>query len=434
MTAAPLPGCGNNLDCWNEFQQHTCGINFVMTNPFEDDYEGGGNTNTNTNTNIEGGSIVNEQDDDRYSAEDEGEDLDALLNDMDIDKDFSMWKSFRVSISGSDSGDAVALPLDQDASEEAIQFWKERLLREEVYSKRYHPSKEEQQELHELATFVGLSRSSGFFTGLGRASGVLTGDHNMNLVEQLLQPGEGHPKSILLKRGPVLWKNQECELILLTHGFILATAQESKAKRTSVMFVQRTYETCQLWDQVEHATNYPERFCSFRVMCKGDESSSKMWEFQVDSVTSHTAWLNAIEKVLVQHALHHQTHVDTSQYGWQYQLMHRPGYTGAVTGNVNLVGSDDLNFNSLDTYQQMAPLHYALRQEKSNIPVTEALLLEGADPNFPDADGRTAMYYGTYSVFIWWSKRWKLHLQWMIEYWTHLIYILVVLLYDSRTK
>jgi hypothetical protein len=44
----------------------------------------------------------------------------------------------------------------------------------------------------------------------------------------------------------------------------------------------------------------------------------------------------------------------------------------------------------------MAPLHYALKQEECSIPIIEALLMEGADPNFPDADGRTAMYYGTY--------------------------------------
>ena len=401
-----------------------------MTNPFDDDHDGrvvqvSTRMNSHSHTSTSTNSHDNQNDDDNGnddSEEVEEEDLDALLNDMDIDKDFSMWKSFRASISSDYSGD-VNVALDQDNNivnqEEAeatrIQFWKERLQREEVYSKRYHPSKEEQQELQELATFVGLSSSSsssspgGFFTGLVRASsGVLTGDSShmkIHLVEQLLQPGEGHPKSILLKRGPVLWKDQECELILLTHGFILATAQESSSKakhNTSFLFVQRTYETCQLWDQVEHATNLPETNCSFGVGCKDESSPSSLWEFQVDSVMSHTAWLQAMETVLVHHALHSNTY-DTSQCGWQYHLMHRPGYTAVVTGNVDLVGTsssssssgDGDNFNSLDTYQQMAPLHYALKQEKCSIPIIEALLMEGADPNFPDAEGRTAMYYGT---------------------------------------
>jgi hypothetical protein len=383
----------NNLGCWNELQAHTCGIDFVMTNPFDDDDEC-------VNTSIEGGPIDNDNKDDDSDSEVDEEDLDALLNDMDIDKDFSMWKNFRASVS-SDAGDVnVALKQqDNDSQEEEeakrIQFWKDRLHREEVYSKRYHPSKGEKKELQEVAVFVGLSKRSGSF--LARASTVLTGESgNMNLVQQLLQPGEEHPKSILLKRGPVLWKDQECELILLTHGFILATAQESsKAKHnTSFMFVQRTYETCQLWDQVDHATNLPEKNCSFGVVCKDE---SLLWEFQVDSAMSHTAWLHAMETVLVQHALHSKTY-DTSQYGWQYQLMHRPGYTAVVTGNVDVIGTSSSgdNFNSLDIYQRMAPLHYALKQEKCSIPIIEALLMEGADPNFPDEDGRTAMYYGAY--------------------------------------
>jgi hypothetical protein len=402
--------------------QHSCGIDLTMTNPFEDD-EGGvqvnTNTNTNSNTNIEEGptstssSIEGDnKDDHHHSSEEEQEeqDLDALLDDMDFDKDFSI----RSSDESEDAAVAVLLAdKEEDArspkekEEASIQFWKERFQREEVYSKRYHPSKEEQQELQELATFLGLSSSaSGFLTGFLRASSaVLTGDSG-NRVEQLLQPDEGHPHSILLKRGPVLWNKQECELILLTHGFILATTTSAQNQKAKSMFVQQsTYETCQLWDQVQHATNIPETNCSLGVVCKGgsgDESSS-LWEFQVDSVDSHTAWLQAMETVLVQHALHHSSKDSskTSQLGWQYQLMHRPGYTGVVTGNVDLIGTNSGdNFNSLDTYQQMAPLHYALQQEECSIPVIEALLVEGADPNFPDADKRTAMYYGTYCIVL----------------------------------
>ena len=43
----------------------------------------------------------------------------------------------------------------------------------------------------------------------------------------------------------------------------------------------------------------------------------------------------------------------------------------------------------------MAPLHYAIQQTPINKDIIEALLQSGADPNLPDGEKKSPMYYGT---------------------------------------
>ena len=51
--------------------------------------------------------------------------------------------------------------------------------------------------------------------------------------------------------------------------------------------------------------------------------------------------------------------------------------------------------NILDSYHEMAPLHYAIQQTPINKDIVEALLQSGADPNLPDGEKKSPMYYGT---------------------------------------
>ena len=73
--------------------------------------------------------------------EEEEEDLDKLLNDMDIDKDFDMWKSFKQRMESSpekgERGGRQSLAMSED---EAHAYWQARVERDEVYSKRYRPT------------------------------------------------------------------------------------------------------------------------------------------------------------------------------------------------------------------------------------------------------------------------------------------------------
>ena len=80
--------------------------------------------------------------------------------------------------------------------------------------------------------------------------------------------------------------------------------------------------------------------------------------------------------------------------GWQYRLIRKAGFSAAVTGDLEVIGKSK-NLNKLDGYNKYAPLHYAVQQENCSIEVVKELLKKGADPNLPDGDGRSTMYYGT---------------------------------------
>lgn len=259
---------------------------------------------------------------------------------------------------------------DLDSSE-----WEARMRREEVYSRRYHPSKSEQAELDQLAQVLGISKPSDF---LGRMMGM-----GSNESLQRLLFGR---HSILLYKTPVEYKGTACELLLLTDGFIL------KYKSINVYNpLEKRYEVCATWDNLD----YCERASLLAVGIQLQGKNGPRYELEaVDDGVSVEALLKLLETPITQHDLVQGSEV-TEQLGWQYCRIRKPGYTAAVTGNLQLLGriSHADQINSLDRYRKYAPLHYAVQQEEVSADVIQALLQMGADPNLPDGDQRTAMYY-----------------------------------------
>lgn len=247
-----------------------------------------------------------------------------------------------------------------------------RLEREEVFSRRYHPSKEESQELQDLASKLGATSSMGSYTSTSARNlyDLLNGNH-----------------SIILMRGPIGWKDRDCELILFTDGFALAYLDYN-----SYNPLESRYETCHIWNDIDHV-----------AMAKvGRLTISLKDSDDIDLVAASNGpnlrtWFEAVEQVLVSSvASDPNSSVPKDDLGWQYQLVHKPGYTAAVLGDMRLMGNPSnpsKDLNTLDTYHQSTPLHYALQRHPCDANVVEALLRFGADPNKPDGEGRTATYF-----------------------------------------
>ena len=64
--------------------------------------------------------------------------------------------------------------------------------------------------------------------------------------------------NIVMKRGPILLNGQERELVLLSHGFVLAQVQEDSGKNAFArLMIARTYEQCELYDAIEYVRSVP---------------------------------------------------------------------------------------------------------------------------------------------------------------------------------
>jgi len=196
------------------------------------------------------------------------------LESMDIDADFNCWSSFRDSIVQRDG--VIGFPSLAELAEETddedddptslteeektyIEQWTRRVERDEVYESVYRPVPRETREVKDLATFLGLKPPEGWeeraqaqSSRAVRPKKVSPRRNTMgniqeepeeptapvstpSVAETLLFPSPGTPKSILLKRGPVLLRqdatdtNVERELVLLSHGFVLAVPEPTPA-------------------------------------------------------------------------------------------------------------------------------------------------------------------------------------------------------------
>lgn len=339
-----------------------------------------------------------DEDDDSYNSDE----LNDMLENMDIDNDFNIWSSFRCSVVSKRSPSSIALETSFEDSGTAdsaklemedIQKWSRRLLRVEIYSKHYKPSAEERKELDELEQFLGMGGRRSFrdllFRRKSDSSIKSSADGNWNRLIHPEQPNQ--PASILLKRGPVLWKQEddlesECELILMTHGLVIASvagggdSSSSSSRRSKVIL--RVFEQAIMWNQVGHVTPLMEETSFAVVLKEGDELV-----FDCATSKQQEAWLEALERVLVQSHMHSSSIGDI---GWQYQLIYKPGFTAAVCGKYNKMPPKH-KINQLDSYNHFSALHYAVRSQQAETVV--ALLQAGADPNTLDGDERTPMFY-----------------------------------------
>jgi hypothetical protein len=325
---------------------------------------------------------------DDENLEEEEEDVMKLLDGMDI-PDFDMSVDLDDDWKGEDELAESTDPKVKRPFEPESIDWKERLTRDEVFSKHYHPSREETLELNGMADHLGLAPSTGFF-GMGKRMSMQIG-MGAQVTEDMHALFYGG-SSILLKHGPVQWEGKACALLLLTDGFVL-TYSNFNANN----ILEKRYETCQLWTSVDFCETFnPMTFC-IQLQKNGERYEFKPFEEEGDNVDT---WMKALEGVLIHHAMHRATQF-TETLGWQYQRIRRPAFTAAVTGNLDVLGELEppTTINRLDSYNHYAPLHYAVLQETPNANVIQALLQAGADPNLADADGRSAMYYGTYLLY-----------------------------------
>lgn len=253
--------------------------------------------------------------------------------------------------------------------------WQTRMQRDEIFSKRYKPSKSEYKELQAIASELSVQ---------SRAS--LMGMIQVGMGSQVSQDLEsllfgGH--SVVVKRGPLTWNDTDCELVLLTDGFILKFRNSNRLNPLA-----KRYETCRVWTEVEFCCLENNDVVVIQLLT-GDRLEIRT----IPDGDDARQWLEALERVMIENVIHHPNQSENTEIvGWQYILIRKPGFSAAVSGDTSLMGNPQ-NINELDTHNQFAPLHYALQQEGCDVNVVEALLDAGADPNIEDGEGRSPMYY-----------------------------------------
>mmetsp|Transcript_43547 Transcript_43547/g.105565 ORF Transcript_43547/g.105565 Transcript_43547/m.105565 type:complete len:585 (-) Transcript_43547:240-1994(-) len=300
--------------------------------------------------------------------EEREEDINQMLEDMEI-PDFNLSVDFdAIDAASQRSGPSRRLS-------STIDDYEDRIEREEVYSRRYRPNIDEAKELQELATALGATSSMSSFTSSSASNlySLLNGNH-----------------SIILMRAHIGYNDRDCELILLSDGFVLAYRDVS-----TFNILGSRYETCHLWKSVDHVTTAKVGRLTLSFL-------KDMNENDLDLVASSDGpnvrtWFDYIEKVFVSNVMNDSSStVPKDCIGWQYRLIHKPAYTAAVMSDFTLMGSPSdpaRDLNTTDEYNESTPLHYAMQADPCDAIIIDALLRYGADPNKPDGDGRTAMYF-----------------------------------------
>lgn len=240
--------------------------------------------------------------------------------------------------------------------------------REEIFSKRYHPSTSERGELCGLSARLGVSSSSiRLSTCSNTLHDLLFGNH-----------------SIVLKKISVSFNKYSCELFLLTDGFI-AMYRDINVYNP----LESRYHASHFWWDIEFVNCLKSDGVEFRM--KSGESYNIVREPNGGDMA--TSWIQAIEHSIILNTIHKlESSTITDVLGWQYKLIHRAGYTAVITNDMQLMGNPT-DLNTLDDYNQCSPLHYALQSEDCHPEIVEALLRMNADPNLIDGEGRSAMYY-----------------------------------------
>ena len=98
-----------------------------------------------------------------------------------------------------------------------IRSWNTRLHRDTVFSRYYFPEQWELRELKTIEKFLELDiKNTSWLDEPGKETTKRT-------VGDIFFPGDHDAKSVLLKRGPILFDGvDEREMLLFTHGFLLS--------------------------------------------------------------------------------------------------------------------------------------------------------------------------------------------------------------------
>jgi hypothetical protein len=309
--------------------------------------------------------VDEEEENENENENEKEEDVHKILQDIEI-PDFNL------------SVDFVDDDNNSNRDDHSIDY-ESRLQREEVFSKRYRPRKSEEKELQDISSRLGVSTSSIRLTTCS------------NTLHELLFGN----RSIVLKKGPISFNDHNCELFLLTDGFI-SVYQNINIYNP----LESKYDTCHFWSDIEYI-----KFANHGTLLIQMQTGESYNLIGVSDGEDMKSWLRVIEHIVTLHAIHDTTPnkssststtttIKTDVLGWQYKLIHQSGYTAAVSGDFKLMGNPNPKIlNQLDEYNQSSPLHYALQYEPCNAIIVDSLLRMGADPNLPDGEGRSAMYY-----------------------------------------
>eukprot|EP00585_Thalassiosira_rotula_P008715 CAMPEP_0196136728 /NCGR_PEP_ID=MMETSP0910-20130528/4940_1 /TAXON_ID=49265 /ORGANISM="Thalassiosira rotula, Strain GSO102" /LENGTH=614 /DNA_ID=CAMNT_0041397063 /DNA_START=35 /DNA_END=1879 /DNA_ORIENTATION=+ len=175
-----------------------------------------------------------------------------ILDEMNIDKDFNVWGDFRKSVSlkkeslksqksqqmktsvqSISESDAEEIKEDESNRDRLsvafsaltpdekrdIRAWNMRLTKDTVFSRYYFPEQWELREMTAVAESLELKDPRNSASYLDHEGHETT----KRAVASIFFPGDHDPKSVLLKRGPILSEGEEeRELMLLTHGFVMS--------------------------------------------------------------------------------------------------------------------------------------------------------------------------------------------------------------------
>jgi hypothetical protein len=327
--------------------------------------------------------------------EEDGEDLDAALADLDIDGDFQLFSSFRKSIDhhADDDDDLMDRQTSAEDSCERMGDWSERVARTEIYSHRYRPGAEELQELRDLQDLLGIKPDGskhGFFGSFGYTAEGVEEENQQAWLELFSalddnKTANNKPGSVILKRGPVFIADRTMEVIVLTHGMLVLQVEEKK-NVLGRNILQRTLDRVILWKLVASVGPLASDPVHSWQMVFRDEYEDPI-DFQCATSRQMTAWLGAMEMVLIQHHLHGRT--ATQDLGWQYTIARRPAFTFAVTGkDEGFPLPKDLN--ELDQYNEYTALHV-----RSSVPVVALTVL----PRMGDPSDSSLDFFARSTLF-----------------------------------
>jgi hypothetical protein len=295
------------------------------------------------------------------------------------------------------------------------------LNRMEVFSILYKPTRNETATLKDLATRFGISSG---MTSTSSPQALLLS----KLLNVVADREMGY--SILLKRGRVLLQDDhERDLLLFTHGFVLAHPEStnptnpppsslltlfsftSKSKYDHVYLYNDIGWVKDLWqlDGVKDLYRFSLQTPDQQPPQQPKQQQGRELHLACHSAAEKDEWLAAFEIVLlknrtvVQQKSMSPEERDARIVGWQHELLQTSLYTAAVTGQAFFSSHHLEKCNTLDEYNGMAPLHYAALHNQVHI--IQHLCAEcGANVELKDVEGRTPIYYGTlfWSIlFVW---------------------------------
>jgi len=217
---------------------------------------------------------------------------------------------------------AVGCPQQEQQTKQSSN---DRLHRLDVYDPSYCMDAQERNELRDLAADLGFLDKNHHPCQTHQVLSPETFSATGHALRRLFAAGSS-VESIVLKRGTIQHHKVQHELILLTHGFVLARVEHPYWNRDStrrpLVFVQ-----CELYENIKYTQVVGD---TIRVHLSGGAPLS----FGCDSVQEQQAWWSALSMVLVK----------TQQYGsnanvtgWRQRLLRESNGSGS---SVMVMGKD----------------------------------------------------------------------------------------------